>query len=343
MDKQLLTNSYVASAAYGDLKPNMSANRSMEVLMEDVGLSKDQAQTFLGVQQNASGEFVYITNAQGQRTTGHEVVAVHNDNDTGYSGVLFRNVQTQGVVLANRGTELSDWDDIRADIQLIRDQVSSQFNSMSQFMNEQIANGNITKEQDVTMTGHSLGGALTQMGTAAYPSYIDQAYTYNSPGAKELQSYAQVENGKYIYKELSHISNATGEAVYKNEEEISQEVYEAHERFEQNRQSEVVHDKITNVRADSVNDVISQLGEDIGHEVEYYGRSHSILAMNEILEEKYEDANYLINENGDSLMQRLEGLKEKLQDQDSQNSMSNDWSWVQDDEAQVHVQQQRME
>jgi hypothetical protein len=74
------------------------------------------------------------------------------------------------------------------------------------------------------MDGHSLGGALTQMGTAAYNDYIDKAYTYNSPGAKDLNSNVYE---KEEYEALSEYDENSDKSTFFHRKESNKEALQS--------------------------------------------------------------------------------------------------------------------
>ncbi len=69
-----------------------------------------------------------------------------------------------------------------------------QYKAMTDFVTKLIAENKITKADNITMVGTSLGGAITQMATATFTDIIDSAYTFNSPGAANFMATAEQTN-----------------------------------------------------------------------------------------------------------------------------------------------------
>jgi len=107
-----------------------------------------------------------------------------NDDATGYSGTLFVNTNTGRIILANRGTD--DPKDAAADDRIMLDgkTPSGQFRSMVDYIEQLRRDEIIMGEFDVT--GHSLGGTLSQMAKAAYSEIVNTVYTFNAMGAQSL-------------------------------------------------------------------------------------------------------------------------------------------------------------
>ncbi|MCF6172605.1 MAG: DUF2974 domain-containing protein [Campylobacteraceae bacterium] len=206
------------------------------------------------------------------------VEAVYNDTNSGFSATLFKDKNGKKI-LSIRGTEKSDRNDFYADWELVLKQNPQQFESLVNFFEELKSSGKISKSDNLTVVGHSLGGALAQIATATYKDYIDQTYTYNSPGAKNLSIPNVMEYQGEYYRNYEVLSGGvvTGE-------KISKELYDAYQNFNTNKNSQEVANKITNIKANSGNDVISDLGVDIGVNVNIPGYTHSIIKMIETLQ-----------------------------------------------------------
>lgn len=92
------------------------------------------------------------------------------------------------MILANRGTEFvwynpwqTDPKDTFADGRILSGITpSEQFQSMVNFIKDKIGNSQFD------VTGHSLGGCLSQTVKAAYGARVDEVYAYNALGAKNL-------------------------------------------------------------------------------------------------------------------------------------------------------------
>ena len=101
---------------------------------------------------------------------------------------------------------------------------------------------NLSKIEKVNITGHSLGGALTQIASVMYNEYVDESYTFNSPWAKNLSI------------------NPEGKP------EIIRQKFEKFRDFEYNRGDEwSVENRITNVRGTKWLSPIANLGKRIGN------------------------------------------------------------------------------
>lgn len=117
-----------------------------------------------------------------------------SDNVTGYFGAAYFNSRTKEVILVNRGTEPTDVRDLRSDAQMLLDQVPDQFDSAERFY-RRVRTQLQTREDlfgaTLSITGHSLGGSLTQLLIATHA--IEQfggvgvfAQTFNALGVRHL-------------------------------------------------------------------------------------------------------------------------------------------------------------
>ena len=107
-----------------------------------------------------------------------------NDNE-GFSATLFEDTKDNDKrILVFRGTEMNLTEepaDIWADIMLASGHVPTQVNSLINFFLYNVIP--ILKEDEkINICGHSLGGFLTQACAFIFPEYIDEIYTFNSPG-----------------------------------------------------------------------------------------------------------------------------------------------------------------
>jgi pimeloyl-ACP methyl ester carboxylesterase len=105
----------------------------------------------------------------------------------GFSAVLLQNRQTGEKVLAIRGTEESQWGaDVITDIVDIAVVGSvnnmTQYSALENYYNQLKAEGKLGASEQFTVTGHSLGGFLTQAFTARHADVVAAAYTFNAPG-----------------------------------------------------------------------------------------------------------------------------------------------------------------
>jgi hypothetical protein len=117
-----------------------------------------------------------------------------SDNVTGYFGTAYFNSRTKEVILVNRGTELTDVRDLRSDAQMLLDQVPDQFASAESFYG---AVGDLLSSREdlagatMSITGHSLGGSLTQLLIATHANDVINGsgvsgQTFNALGVKGL-------------------------------------------------------------------------------------------------------------------------------------------------------------
>jgi hypothetical protein len=208
-------------------------------------------------------------------------VLIHKPNDsvTGYSGTLFEGPpDSNGIkrrILANRGTSLSDAQDLKAALQLSRGEMpTAQFCAMDKFIEELQTNKNILlNEFDVT--GHSLGGTLAQMAKATWQQFVDVAYTYNAPGAKNLtQNYIKLSdsvNAGYVI--VQYRTDPSMPSSW--EEEWAVSTWNSYERYLAFRGS-VDGSKVFNISGKDFPSPAAKLMTDIGLEVFTDGSLHFI-------------------------------------------------------------------
>ena len=106
----------------------------------------------------------------------------HQKNDIlGFSATLFEDTKDNSKkILAFRGTEITP-EDLRADVQLTTNNIPDQVTSLIYFFMDNVIP--ILKEgEKINICGHSLGGYLTQACAFTFAKYIDEIYTFNSPG-----------------------------------------------------------------------------------------------------------------------------------------------------------------
>ena len=106
----------------------------------------------------------------------------HQKNDElGFSATLFEDTENNNKrILTFRGTEIT-LEDLNADIQLTRGKIPDQAISLIYFFMDYVLP--ILKEgEKINICGHSLGGYLTQACAFTFAEYIDEIYTFNSPG-----------------------------------------------------------------------------------------------------------------------------------------------------------------
>ena len=103
------------------------------------------------------------------------------NNGLGFSATLFEDTKDNSKkILTFRGTEITPGDLI-ADIELTINEIPIQVNSLINFFLDNVIP--ILKEgEKINICGHSLGGYLTQVCAFTFSEYIDEIYTFNSPG-----------------------------------------------------------------------------------------------------------------------------------------------------------------
>lgn len=104
---------------------------------------------------------------------------------SGFSAVLLERGGEK--VLAIRGTESSqvgaDYVYDLVNIVLAGSVIGlPQYAELESFYSACVAEGKLRASEQVTVTGHSLGGFLAQAFTAVHPAIVTKTYTYNSPG-----------------------------------------------------------------------------------------------------------------------------------------------------------------
>ena len=109
------------------------------------------------------------------------------NDDEGFSATLFEDTKDSNKkILTFRGTEITPGD-LKADNQLATYRIPTQVNSLINFFLDNVIP--ILKEgEKINICGHSLGGYLTQVCAFTFAEYIDEIYTFNSPGL--LSDYA---------------------------------------------------------------------------------------------------------------------------------------------------------
>ena len=155
----------------------------------------NQIKNFISVYEDTKEQHIFV-NEEGyhqisKRTknfTSRFKLLKHQKNDKqGFSTTLFEDTKDNNKkILTFRGTEIT-LGDLKADIDLTTSNIPAQVNSLINFFLDNVIP--ILKEgEKINICGHSLGGYLTQVCAFTFAEYIDEIYTFNSPGL--LSDYA---------------------------------------------------------------------------------------------------------------------------------------------------------
>lgn len=141
----------------------------------------------------------------------YEIKAHQPDTDTGFSSTLFYDKVDDEYILAMRGTEgtFFEKEDFYADSKLFFKRVVTQYDDMMKFYEYKVKH--IVGNNKLIVTGHSLGGALSQYFTISFHDdttgenpVVKETYTFNSPGINVL---AAKIFGTYIQNPYLPINN----------------------------------------------------------------------------------------------------------------------------------------
>ncbi len=147
-------------------------------------------------QQAADARASYVL-ADGSRWT----LRYFGSDPNGYQGGVFVNEQTNAIVVVNRGTEPTSLGDLRADLQMGIRQVPGQFAAAEEtYLQAKLIAASLEVPvpiSSIVITGHSLGGALTQLIAAKYAADGITAETFNAYGAGNLLSGLGISGGSF--------------------------------------------------------------------------------------------------------------------------------------------------
>lgn len=127
---------------------------------------------------------------------------IERDNPaTGYYGAVYQRLDINGAttgeyILANRGTELSELNDLRSDIQMWKgNSTPAQYADAKALMER--ANDYLAAHSGgmLTLAGHSLGGALTQLLSIEYGN---SAVTFNAYNTREILDNLKSANYDFV-------------------------------------------------------------------------------------------------------------------------------------------------
>lgn len=105
----------------------------------------------------------------------------------GFSAALFQNRFSGEKALGIRGTESSNWGidflyDVVAIAAIGSPRGTAQYTSLEAFYQQMVSTGKLGSSEQITVSGHSLGGFLAQAFAAKHDAVVAAAYTYNAPG-----------------------------------------------------------------------------------------------------------------------------------------------------------------
>jgi Ca2+-binding RTX toxin-like protein len=119
----------------------------------------------------------------------YQMVENKANTSTGFSGTLFKDRETDELIISFRSTEFID--DAAKDNQAtntleIKEKgwAFGQIDDMKTWVDELTAQGKIT--QPLTVTGYSLGGHLATAFNLLYPRMVDATYTFNGAGVGKI-------------------------------------------------------------------------------------------------------------------------------------------------------------
>lgn len=120
-----------------------------------------------------------------------EIEGQIDDPSSGFKAWKFNSKAGDRPMLVATGTETKGLADIRADLMgnVGYDQYELNAKKIGDYLEEEAAKGN-----KVEVSGHSLGGALTQMIVASHPDKISKAITFNAAGVPETVNAEYEEN-----------------------------------------------------------------------------------------------------------------------------------------------------
>ncbi len=171
-------------------KPKSDENEEDEFTKID-----NEIKNFIYVDKKTKKQHIFI-NEEGYHqisertknfTSRFKLLKHQKNDDEGFSATLFEDTKDNNKkILAFRGTEIT-LEDLKADNQLATYRIPTQVNSLINFFLDNVIP--ILKEgEKINICGHSLGGYLTQACAFTFAEYIDEIYTFNSPGL--LSDYA---------------------------------------------------------------------------------------------------------------------------------------------------------
>lgn len=151
--------------------------------------------------------------------TTYEVIDYYSNPTTGYQGVAYQRTDSGEVVIASRGTE-KRWPDIITDAGMITVGLNAQIADAKAFVSrvkqrvEEDATLRHRSNSTITLTGHSLGGTLTQI--LAHEFNL-QGVTFNAYGAVDLGYHIPEGGGTQVtnYVRVTDVVSAASRHVGK--------------------------------------------------------------------------------------------------------------------------------
>ena len=109
---------------------------------------------------------------------GYKVIKSVDNKDTGFHAEVLAN--GNNVIVAYRGTDITSVQDIRNDVAMARDKIPAQATDAIKVY-DQVKQDH--PDSDITVTGHSLGGSLSQIVSSVRGC---DAVTFNAYGTKDM-------------------------------------------------------------------------------------------------------------------------------------------------------------
>ncbi|EKD44478.1 MAG: Lipase family protein [uncultured bacterium (gcode 4)] len=221
--------------------PSVSKIPSSEIMTEGGSRMIDAMEHLRTIKEKQASTTLDMIRGKGFEIVDYFPNEINKDKTSSGFGAICLKDKMGNMHFAIRWTELTDWGDIVADMRLAMKHVpENQTQDLITFFERNLKD--LPKDQKVSITGHSLWGALTQIASVMYAERVGESYTFNSPGAKKLNI------------------NPEGKS------EIIRWKFEKFRDFEYNGGNEwSVESRITNARWAEWPSIISNLGEDIGN------------------------------------------------------------------------------
>ena len=137
---------------------------------------------------------------------GYKVVKSVDNKDTGFHAEVLAN--GNDVIVAYRGTDITSVQDIRNDVAMARDKIPAQATDAIKVY-DQVKQD--YPNSDVTVTGHSLGGSLSQIVSSVRGC---DAVTFNAYGTKDMfENSANIKEDNIVnyVNEMDGITMVNGE------------------------------------------------------------------------------------------------------------------------------------